>query len=195
MLANEPDGWRRLVGRYGPIVRAVVRLVFDRYREPVGDEDVDEVTVEVFERVAADRFQWLGALRDASMLDPSVRALAAWRALGLLRARYRVFTCSLEAEARIGGHHVATAVLARPPARERAPLLTREEVDRLLERFLKEVGGRPGRILRALYAKGLSYDQVAKQESVPLANVAQTLLEERRRFAGILAKAAPEAGL
>lgn len=190
-----PDAWPRLVERYAPAVRAVVRLVFDRYHEPVGEADIDEVVLEVFERAAADRFQWLLALRSASLLEPSLRALAAWRTLGLLRSKYRVFTCSLEAEARMGKSHVATAVLARPPAKERAPFLTREDVDRLVADFLKEIGQRPTRILASIYKFRRSYKEVAAKDGMPVASVAQTAFGERKRLADRLAEAAPEAKL
>ncbi len=195
VFVYSPDGWRKLVERHGPNVRAVVRLVFDRYHEPVSDADVDEVVLEVFERMAADRFQWLRAMRSPAMLSPSVRALAAWRTLGLLRSKYRVFTCSLEAEAKLGGHHVATAVLARPPSRERAPYMTREDVDRLMDDFLQKVGDRPARVLGSLYKFKKPYAEIAKKNGMPLASVAATVHEERKRFADRLAEAAPEAGL
>jgi DNA-directed RNA polymerase specialized sigma24 family protein len=195
IFANEPDAWRKFLDRYAPAVRTVVRLVFDRYHEPVAGEDVDEVVEEVFGRVAEDGFQWLAALRTPEMLDPSIRALAAWRTLGLLRAKYRVFTCSLESEAKIGGHHVATAILARPPDKERAPYLVREEVDRMVEAFLEKIGARPARLLKSLYEFRKSYAEMAERDGMPLASVAQTMYEERKRFAERLAEAAPEAGL
>lgn len=194
-LAGSSQGWSELVASHAPAVRAVVRLVFDCYREPVGPADIDEVVLEVFERAASDRFQWLTALRTASMLGPSLRVLAAWRTLGLLRAKYRVFTCSLEAEVKLAGHHVATAVLARPPEKERAPHVTRADVDQLVAEFLKEVGDRPTRILTGLYAENLAYAEIAKQEGMPMTSTAQTIFEERRRLAERLAKAAPEAEL
>jgi RNA polymerase sigma factor (sigma-70 family) len=195
ILANEADAWGKLVERYAPAVRAVVRVVFGRYHEPVGETDIDEVVLEVFERVASDRFQWLRALRSAAMLEPSIRALAAWRTLGLLRSKYRVFTCSLEAEVRLGDHHVATAVLARPPDRERAPYLTREDVERLIADFLAEIGDRPARILKSVYQSGKSYKQVAERDGMPVASVAQTVYEERKRLAARLVEAAPECEL
>jgi RNA polymerase sigma factor (sigma-70 family) len=195
LFADDPDAWRKLVERHAPAVRAVVRVVFDRYHEPVAEADIDEVVVEVFERVAADHFQWLSALRSAAMLDPSIRALAAWRTLGLLRAKYRTFTCSLESEAKIGKSHVATAVLARPPERERAPYLTREDVDRLIDEFMAEIGERPSRILKSIYAFKKSYQNVAERDGMPLASVAQTVYEERKRLAEKLSAAVPEAEL
>ena len=195
ILANEPDGWGRLLHAHGAAVRAVIRLVFDRYGEPLADEDLDETTLEVFDRVAAGRFQWLESLRTAEMLAPSLRALAAWRALGLLKSKYRVFTCSLEAEVKIGKSHVATAVLARPPGRERAPFMSREDVDRLLAAFMGNTTGRPVRILDGLYARGRSYADIAEREGVPAPSVAQMIFEERRRLGDSLAKAAPEAKL
>jgi DNA-directed RNA polymerase specialized sigma24 family protein len=196
LFANDPEAWGTLVARHAPAVRAVVRLVFDRYHEPVSEDDIDEVVVEVFERVASDRFQWLRALRSPAMVDPSIRTLAGWRTLGLLRSKYRVFTCSLEAEAKVGSHHVATAVLARPPStKERAPYLTREDVDRLVGEFMEEIGKRPARLLKSVYAFGKSYGEVAERDGIPLASVAQTILEERKRLAEKLSAAAPEAGL
>ncbi len=190
-----PEGWTKLIERHGPAVRAVVRLVFDRYHEPVSDIDIDEVVLEVFERMAADRFQWLRAMHSPAMLSPSVRALAAWRTLGLLRSKYRVFTCSLESEAKLGGRHVATAVLARPPDKDRAPYLTREDVDRLLDDLLKKVGDRPARILDSVYKSKRTYKAIAKKNGMPLASVAATIYEERNRLADALAAAAPEAEL
>jgi DNA-directed RNA polymerase specialized sigma24 family protein len=195
VLANEPDGWARLLEAQAPAVRAAARLIFERYREPVTDEDLDEVTLEVFDRVAADHFQWLESLRSAEMIAPSLRALAAWRALGLLKAKYRVFTCSLEAEVKIGKSHTATAVLARPPGKERAPFLSREDVDRLVAAFMGNTTGRPARVLDSLYEHGKSYADIAGKEGVPPPSVAQMVYEERRRLGERLAKAAPEARL
>jgi DNA-directed RNA polymerase specialized sigma24 family protein len=195
VFANEADGWTRLLQGHAPAVRAVIRQVSERYGEPVGAEDVDEVTLEVFERVAADRFQWLKALRSADMLGPSLRALAAWRALGLLRAKYRAFTCSLESEVKLGKSHVATAVLARPPGKERAPFLTREEVDRLAGEFLEARPGRRSRILEEIYSRSRSYAEIAEKEGMPVPSVAQAVYEERRSLGERLAKAAPEARL
>ncbi len=195
LYANEPDAWGKLVERHAPVVRAVVRVVFERYHEPVGETDIDEVVLEVFQRVASDHFQWLRALRSPAMLEPSLRALAAWRSLGLLRSKYRVFTCSLEAEVRLGDHHVATAVLARPPEKERAPYLTREDVERLIVDFLAEIGARPARILKSVYRSGKSYKQVAERDAMPVASVAQTVYEERKRLATKLVEAAPECEL
>ncbi len=195
LFADDPDAWGKLVDRHAPAVRAVVRVVFKRYHEPVGESDIDEVVLEVFERVAQDHFQWVDALRSPAMLDPSIRALAAWRTLGLLRSKYRVFTCSLEAEAKIGKSHVATAVLARPPERERAPYLTREDVGRLITEFLGEIGSRPSRILKSVYEFGKSYKDVAERDGMPLPSVAQTVYEERKRLAEKLVEAAPECEL
>jgi len=195
VLANEPDGWSRLLDAHAPSVRAVIRLVFERYREPLAEEDLDEVTLEVFERVCADRFQWLESLRSAEMLAPSLRALAAWRALGLLKAKYRVFTCSLEAEVKIGKSHVATAVLARPPGKERAPFMSREDIDRLVTAFMGNTTGRPARILDGLYVRGRSYADIAEREGIPPPSAAQMIYEERRRMGERLAKAVPEARL
>ena len=195
LFANDPEAWGRLIERHAPSVRAVVRVVFERYHEPVGESDIDEVVLEVFERVARDRFQWLRALRSPAMLDPSIRALAAWRTLGLLRSKYRVFTCSLEAEAQVGKSHVATAVLARPPEKERAPYLTREEVDRMITEFMEEIGTRPSSLLKSVYEFGKSYKQVAERDGMPVQSVAQTVYEERRRLAGKLVEAAPECEL
>ncbi len=195
VFSYSPEGWTKLIERHGPAVRAVVRLVFDRYHEPVSDTDIDEVVLEVFERMAADRFQWLRAMHSPAMLSPSVRALAAWRTLGLLRSKYRVFTCSLESEAELGGHHVATAVLARPPQEDRAPYLTREDVNRLLDDLLNKLGDRPKGILDGLYKFKKPYKHIAKKNGMPLASVAATIYEERNRLANSLAVAAPEAEL
>lgn len=192
---DDPQAWSKLIRRQAPAVRAVVRLVFERYAEPVGEDDIDEVVLEVFERVAADRFQWLRSLSTSEMLGPSVRTLAAWRTLGLLRSKYRVFTCSLESEVKLGSRHVATAVLARPPAKERAPYLNREDVDRLMSEFLEDLGERPRRLLTKVYSFRKPYQEVAARDGMPVTSVAQTLFEARKRLAEELAKAAPEAGL
>jgi RNA polymerase sigma factor (sigma-70 family) len=192
---DDPQAWTQLIRRQAPAVRAVARLVFERYGEPVGEDDIDAVVLEVFERVAADRFQWLRSLSTSEMLGPSVRTLAAWRALGLLRTKYRVFTCSLESEVKLGSRHVATAVLARPPSKERAPYLNREDVDRLMAEFLEDLGERPRRLLTKVYAFRKPYKEIAGRDGMPVTSVAQTLFEARKRLAEELAKAAPEAGL
>jgi DNA-directed RNA polymerase specialized sigma24 family protein len=195
LLADDPQAWDRLVERHSPALRAVARLVFDRYHEPAADDDLDEVVREVFQRAAADRFEWFRSLRSPEMLSPSLRATAAWCTLGLLRAKYRVFTCALEAEAELGRRHVATAVLAAPPEGERAPLLAREDVDGLIADFMKKIGARPAKVLTAVYRKGWSYRRIAEREGLPPASVAQTLYEERVRLAAELVAAAPECGL
>jgi len=193
--AASPESWPLLVDRYGPAVRAVVELVADRYREPVSTEDVDAVTAEVFEHAAADRFRWLRELTRPEMLGPSLRTLAAWRTLVLLRAKYRTFTCSLEGEAKVGKRHVATAVLAGPPESEHAPRIDRAEVNGLVEKFVKDVGERPTQVLESVYRKRKPYQEIAEKQGIPLASVAQIIFDGRRQLAQMLAEAAPEAGL
>ncbi|HOX04926.1 MAG TPA: hypothetical protein PK280_00880 [Planctomycetota bacterium] len=196
VLAHQSDGWSALVAAHAPAARAVARTVFDRYREPFSPGDLDEVAVEVFGRLAADDFQWLRSLERPGLLGPSIRALAAWRALGLLRAKYHTFTCSLEAEVQLGGKTIATAILARPPsARDRAPHLTREEVDRLAADFTEALGERQKRVLTFRYHAKKKYREIADAEGIPMASVGQILRHERDRFAEILAEAAPEAEL
>lgn len=196
ILNHQPEGWSALVATYAPVTRAVARTVFDRYREPAGSADLDEVAKEVFTRAAAEDFQWLRSIEKSEMLGPSLRAMAAYRALGVLRAKYHTFTCSLEAEVEVNGKKVATASLARPPsARERAPHLTREEVDRLAEEFAGALGERQKRVLTLHYHARKSYKDIAQTEGIPLASVGQILRHERDRFAAELAEAAPEAGL
>jgi DNA-directed RNA polymerase specialized sigma24 family protein len=196
ILEMKAEGWTELVGRHGPAARAVARVVFERYREPVSESDLDEIAAEIFQRLCADRFQWIASLSGPDRLAPSIRALAAWRTLALLRTKYRTFTCSLESEARMDGHTVATAVLARPPSdRERAPLITREEAGRLIGDFMKHVGDREKRILAERYREGKDYAGISEEEGVPLASVAQILHAERLRLAAQLAEAVPEAGL
>ncbi|MHC4914412.1 MAG: RNA polymerase sigma factor [Planctomycetota bacterium] len=194
ILADDPEAWRRLVVRHLRNLRAVVRLVFDRYREPVGEPDIDEVVTEVFGLVSQNHFRWLRELRTAAMLEPSLRVLAAWRTLALLRSKYRVFTCALESEVKIGGTHMATAVLADAPEKERAPYLERDEADALVAPIADDKG-RPGRILKGVYEEQKSYAQIAEKEGIPVTTVAQTLFEQRKRLADQLAEAAPEAGL
>lgn len=194
-LERSAEAWTALLARYAPAARAVSRLVFERYREPVTAADLDEVTTEVFERVARDDFQWLRSLRGPEILGPSIRILAAWRALGQLRVRREAFTCALEVEVRFGNHHVATAVLARPPAKERAPLIGREEADRLVADLTAKMGQRPTRILEAVYCDNRPYQAIAAKEGAPVVTVAQTLCEARRRLADALAQVAPEAEL
>ncbi len=196
VLAHRADGWSALVARHAPAARAVARTVFDRYREPFGAGDLDEVAVEVFQRLAADDFQWLRSIEKPDLLAPSIRALAAWRALGLLRAKYHTFTCSLEAEVELRGKTVASAVLARPPsARERAPHLTREEVDRLAAEFMGHLGERQKRVLTFRYHARKKYREIADAEGIPMTSVGQIVRHERDKFAAKLAEAAPEAGL
>lgn len=196
ILSHRAEGWSALVARHAPAARAVAHAIFDRYREPFGPGDLDEVAVEVFARLAADDFQWLRSLEKPELLAPSVRALAAWRSLGLLRAKYHTFTCSLEAEVEIGGKTVASAVLARPPSsRERAPHLTREEVDRLVAEFTEHLGERQKRVLTFHYHAKRKYREIADAEGIPMTSVGQIVRHERDKFAAILAEAAPEAKL
>jgi DNA-directed RNA polymerase specialized sigma24 family protein len=196
ILALRAEGWSALVATYAPVVRAVARTVFECYREPVGGADLDEVTTEVFQRLAGSDFQWLRSLDNPKLLAPSIRALAAWRALGLLRSKYHTFTCSLEAEVQIDGRVLASAILARPPSsRDRAPLLTREEVDRLAADFTASLGERQKRVLAFKYHAKRNYREIADAEGIPRASVGQILRHERDRFAAKLAEAAPEACL
>ena len=196
IFEHRPTGWTDLVRRYGPAVRAVVKLVFERYHEPAVAADLDEVVAEVFSRLAEKNFQWLRALAGPERLAPSLRALAAWRALGVLRVKYQAFTCSLEAEAKVGHVHVATAVLARPPSeRERAPCLTREDIERVVAEFLKSVGDRQQNILQSHYRDGKRYADICAAEGIPLASVSQILRHERVKLAERLIAAAPESGL
>ena len=196
ILALRAEGWTALCAAYAPVVRAAVRLVFDRYREPVSSADLDEATTEVFKRLAEGDFQWLRSMPDAKLLGSSIRALAAWRALGLLRSKYHTFTCSLEAEVKVGGKPVASAILARPPSsRERAPLLTREEVDQLTTAYSEALGERQRRVLTLRYHDRKNYRDIADTEGIPMTSVGQILRHERDKFAAKLAEAAPEAGL
>jgi len=196
ILAHRAEGWTELVKQHGPAARAVARVVFERYREPAGAADLDEVVVEVFQRLADDDFQWFRALTKPELMAPSLRALAAWRALGLLRVKYRTFTCSLEAEVTLAGKPVATAMLARPPSdRERAPLLTREDVDRLIEEFVTGLGERQKRLIEFRYHARKNYREIAAAEGIPLPSVGQILRHERDKLAVNLAAAAPEAEL
>lgn len=196
ILELRAEGWTGLLERHGPAVRAVARRVFERYREPVGEGELDEVAAETFRRLCADRFHWVAGLSGPDRLAPSIRTLAAWGALGLLRAKYRTFTCALESEARVDGHSVATAVLARPPSdRERAPLVTRDDAGRLIDDFMKRVGDREKRILSEHYREAKNYAGISEEEGIPLASVAQILHAERLRLADQLAAAVPDAGL
>jgi len=196
VLAHRAEGWTELVARYAPVVRAVARTVFDRYREPAGAADLDAVAVEAFGRLCGYDFQWLRSLEKPDLLAPSLRALTAWRALGLLRAKYHTFTCSLEAEVKLSGRQVASAMLARPPsARERAPHLTREDVDRLAADFMEGLGERQKRVLAFRYHDRKKYREISTVEGIPLASVGQILRHERDKFGAKLAEAAPEAGL
>jgi DNA-directed RNA polymerase specialized sigma24 family protein len=194
ILKDDPEAWRRMVVRHLRNLRAVVRLIFDTYREPVGEPDIDEVVTEVFRLVSEDHFRWLRELRTAALLEPCLRVMAAWRTLALLRSKYRVFTCALESEVKIGGTHMATAVLADPPEKERAPCVDRETADAIVAPFSDEKG-RPGRILKGVYESHRTYAQIAEKEGIPVTTVAQTLFEQRKRLADELAAAAPEAGL
>jgi DNA-directed RNA polymerase specialized sigma24 family protein len=195
VISGDMKAWERFVVLYAPNVMAVVRHVFNRYQEPMEQVDQSSILKQVFSKVAAGRYDWLKDFADLSRITPALHIIAAWAALGVLREKYGLFTCALRSEVKLSGRHIATSILAEAPEGAQAPCIDHETLEAMVKKYLKNVGVRQVRILKACYKPGQNYAAVAEGEGVPVPTVAQTVYEQRRKLAAALVKAAPRAGL
>jgi len=175
---DDPDAWRELVDRYGPLLKALARRMLGRRTGRADDADVDEVAAEVF----------LALLRQERRL--LVRYDPAWRL-----ATYLGVVCRTEVLRLLRRRGRSPGPLPRETAAEAVGAAADERLRARVREALDGLGGRDALLLRLRFLDGLDYRAIAEAldlspESVGplLARAKRRLLERAARLEDLLAE-------
>lgn len=163
------EAWSELVDRYLKLVYHVVRKTLAAYARQVVDQDVEDLTNDLFQSLVEDGYRVLGTIGPPYDLKAWLAISARRRAIDFARRR-RVSSISLD-EGGDGDPAKAGLVEARPESDPRREAELRAAVGEAM----RELNPRERVVVRLFYLQGKKYREISRITGINANSISPTL--------------------
>jgi RNA polymerase sigma factor (sigma-70 family) len=164
--------WAEMVGLYLKLVYHVVRKTLALYGRGRAEEDVEDITHDLFQSLVRDGYRALASIREPYDLKAWLAISARRRAIDFVR-RKRVPALSLD-EAREGRDRTLADAVASPETAPEDP--ARAEHRYAVNQSLAALNPRERLVVQLFYLKGKKYREIAAITGVNQNSISPTLM-------------------
>ena len=166
VLDDDATAWRGLVGRYAPLLHAVVRRTFSRYGGVTTVQDEEDAVAAVWRNLLEHDRHLIRRCLERGNLAATLHVLARHRAVDLLRRHRPEVVALSEQHSRI-----------EEPAEEQMPAEPHQ-----LHEALERLTERQRTVVRLFYLQGKRYREIAEVTGMPANSVGPTLTRALRKL-------------
>jgi RNA polymerase sigma factor (sigma-70 family) len=165
------NAWAELVELYLKLVYHVVRKTLTTYGRTGAEQDVEDITHDLFQSLVRDNYRALGSIREPYDLKAWLAISARRRAIDFIRKR-RLAAVSLD-EAREGDDRGLSGAVAAPDRPPDDPV--RDEYRAAVQESLSALNPRERLVVQLFYLKGKKYREIAQMTGVNPNSISPTL--------------------
>ena len=165
------EAWTEMVDRYLKLVYHVVRKTLSAYTKGVVDQDVEDITNDLFQSLVRDNYRVLGTIGAPFDLKAWLAISAKRRAIDFVRKK-RLASVSLD-EGREEEDLALGQVIASKPEGNDAQQI---EYQNAVREALGILSGKERLVIQLFYLKGKKYREIAKLTGINQNSISPTLM-------------------